>query len=258
MVASPVRILIIIPTFNEAESITEILPRALTALPSADVLVVDDSSPDGTSDIVRGMQPLNPRIHLMVRAEKAGLGPAYKAGFAWGLERGYDRLIEMDADGSHPAEKLPDMIEASKHAGLVIGSRYIPGGEVKDWPARRVLLSRWGNRYVGMMLALGVKDSTAGFRVFAAETLRAVDLNEVRANGYGFQIDMTRHVVNAGIKVVEIPITFRDRERGTSKMSAKIVREALTLTTWWGLQRLFTRTRDQRGIKRSGGRRANP
>jgi dolichol-phosphate mannosyltransferase len=253
VVATPVKILIIIPTFNEAENINEILPRALTALPSADVLVVDDNSPDGTAAIVQGMQHLNPRIHLLVRNEKAGLGPAYKAGFAWGLERGYERLIEMDADGSHPAEVLPDMIEASSRAGLVIGSRYTAGGGVKNWSTRRVLLSRWGNRYVRIMLRLGVDDATAGFRVFTDTTLRTIDMQQVRANGYGFQIDMTRHVVNAGIAVVEVPITFRDREHGSSKMSAKIVREALILTTFWGVQRVLRRT-----LKRSGDRHANP
>lgn len=230
------RALVIIPTYNEAENIAAIVHRTLSVVPDADILVVDDNSPDGTARIAESLS--DARIHVLRRARKEGLGPAYLAGFAWGLAQGYDRLIEMDADGSHPPEALPLLLARSNQAGLVIGSRYIAGGEVRDWPRRRVLLSRWGNRYVQLMLGLPVRDATAGFRVFTAEALRRIGMEGIQASGYGFQINMTLRAVQAGVVVAEEPITFVDRERGASKMSGAIVREALWLTTRWGLARL--------------------
>lgn len=229
--------LVILPTYNEAENIEAILDQ-LRPL-DVEVLVVDDNSPDGTAEIVARFQAHHPGCHLLLRQEKQGLGPAYIAGFAWALGRGYERIVEMDADGSHPIERLPAMLAASDDAGLVIGSRYIHGGAVRDWPRRRVALSRWGNRYVRIMLGLRVHDCTAGYRVFTAETLRRIDFAAIATSGYGFQIDTTRRAAEAGVKISEIPITFTDRVRGQSKMSMAIVVEALVATTRWGLQRLW-------------------
>lgn len=232
--------LVIIPTYNEAENIEQACRLVRSAAPSAEILVVDDNSPDGTAQRVRDLH--DPQIHLLVRATKEGLGPAYLAGFRWGLEQGFDRLVEMDADGSHPATALPALLDASATAGLVIGSRYVPGGAVRNWPRRRLLLSRWGNRYVQWMLGLPVRDATAGYRVFSREALERIGLTGIEASGYGFQINMAWRAHLAGVRIIEVPITFVDRERGTSKMSGAIVREALLLTTRWGIRRRFTRS----------------
>ena len=243
------RSLVIVPTYDEAENVHEIVGRVLDVVPAAHVLVVDDGSPDGTGDIVAAMAEEDERVHLLRRAGKLGLGTAYVAGFRWGLERQFDLLIEMDADGSHPADRLPAMIEAVAGADpaddvlLAIGSRWVPGGSVVYWPRHRELLSRGGNAYARVMLGLDVHDITAGFRVYRAEAIARMDLDSVDSKGYCFQVDMTLRVHDLGGTIVEVPIQFRDRVRGVSKMSQAIVVEAMLRTTQWGLQRRFTRRR---------------
>jgi dolichol-phosphate mannosyltransferase len=243
------RSLVIVPTYDEAENVHEIVGRVLDVVPAAHVLVVDDGSPDGTGDIVAAMAAEDERVHLLRRAGKLGLGTAYVAGFRWGLERQFDLLIEMDADGSHPADRLPAMIDAVAGADpaddvlLAIGSRWVPGGSVVDWPKHRELLSRGGNAYARVMLGLDVHDITAGFRVYRAEAIARMDLDSVDSKGYCFQVDMTLRVHDLGGTIVEVPIQFRDRVRGVSKMSQAIVVEAMLRTTQWGLQRRFTRRR---------------
>ncbi len=237
--------LVVLPTYQEAENIQPMLGRIRTSVPDAHVLVVDDGSPDGTADLAAESADQLGQIEVMRRAEKSGLGPAYRAGFAWGMERGFDVLIEMDADGQHDPAVLPELI-ASLHrhqADLAIGSRYVPGGAVPGWPTNRRLLSRWGNRYIGFMLRLPVRDATAGFRAYRATIIERVGLDRVHADGYGFQIEMAYEVSKAGGRIVEIPITFRDRERGVSKMSPDIVGEALKLVTRWGVRDRIARFR---------------
>jgi dolichol-phosphate mannosyltransferase len=240
-----VRLLVIIPTFNEAENIAEVLERVHASVPQADVLVVDDSSPDGTGDLAEAVGRELGSISVLRRPDREGLGPAYRAGFEWGLERNYEVLIEMDADLSHDPASLPDLIRAVEAgADLAIGSRYVPGGSVPGWPKRRLALSRAGNWYTATMLDMKIKDATAGFRAFRAGTLRTLDLAHRNTFGYGFQIEMAYAVIRGGGTVVEVPITFRDRVRGESKMSLFIVGEAIRLVTWWGIRdRLLSRFR---------------
>jgi glycosyltransferase involved in cell wall biosynthesis len=237
--------LVVLPTYDEAENIADVLARIRVALPEAHVLVVDDGSPDGTADLAQAEADAHGGIDVMRRAGKAGLGSAYRAGFAWGLERGYDVLIEMDADLSHDPDDLPALVAATEYgADLAIGSRYVPGGSIPDWSWHRRFLSRWGNRYSAGVLGLAVNDATAGFRAYKAETLAKIDLDSVTADGYTFQIEMAYEVVRLGGRIIEIPIAFRDRVRGTSKMSGSIVVEALGLVTWWGIRdRLLRRRR---------------
>ncbi|GAA4527285.1 polyprenol monophosphomannose synthase [Brachybacterium paraconglomeratum] len=230
--------LIVIPTFNEREALPGTLARLRAAVPAADVLVVDDSSPDGTGAWAEQMAAQDPAVHVLHRAGKQGLGPAYLAGFAWGLERGYQQLGEMDADASHRPEQLPGLLEAVRRgADLAIGSRWIPGGAVHDWPLRRQVLSQGANIYVRVLMGLGVSDATAGFRVFRAELLARVIAEDVASQGYCFQVDMTRRVRDLGAVIVEVPIDFDERTEGASKMSSGIVREALVKVTLWGLSR---------------------
>ena len=237
--------LVIIPTYQEAENIADVLGRVREAAPDAAILVVDDGSPDGTADLAEQTGAALGQIDVLRRASKSGLGPSYRAGFAWGLERGHDVLLEMDADLSHDPATLPALIEAVTTGGadLAIGSRYIPGGAVPGWPAHRRQLSQWGNRYVGFMLRMPVRDATAGFRAYTAEILEKVGLDQVRADGYGFQIEMAYEVAKAGGTIVEIPIVFRDRLRGVSKMHLNIVTEALWLVTRWGVRDRVRRLR---------------
>lgn len=237
--------LVVIPTYQEAENVADVLARVRTSVPDAHILVVDDGSPDGTADLARAKADELGQIDVLRRAAKSGLGPSYRAGFAWGLERGHDVLIEMDADLSHDPAVLPQLIEAVTTGGadLAIGSRYIPGGSVPGWPAHRRLLSQWGNRYVGVMLRMPVRDATAGFRAYRASVLEAIGLDQVRADGYGFQIEMAYEVSKAGGTIVEIPIEFRDRIRGESKMAPNIVGEALWLVTRWGVRDRVRRVR---------------
>ncbi|MDQ2826843.1 MAG: polyprenol monophosphomannose synthase [Actinomycetota bacterium] len=236
------RPLVVLPTYQEAENIAEVLQRVRTAAPSADVLVVDDSSPDGTAAIAKSIGHDLGGVDVLIRASKSGLGSAYRAGFAEGLARGYDVLIEMDSDLSHDPARLPALLAAVEEgADLAIGSRYVPGGAIPRWPLHRRLLSRWGNRYADLLLGLSVRDATSGFRAYRAEALRGIDLAAVSADGYGFQIEMAYRVAGEGGMIVEIPIEFVDRQRGTSKMSFRIIAEALALVTWWGIRDRLTR-----------------
>ncbi len=229
--------LVVLPTYQEAENIRDILRRVRAAVPEAAVLVVDDGSPDGTADLAAEVGEELGQIDVLRRTEKSGLGPAYRAGFTWGMERGHDVLIEMDADGQHDPAVLPELIAATvAGADLAIGSRYVPGGAVPGWPANRRRLSKWGNRYIGLMLRMPVRDATAGFRAYRTAIIEKVGLERIRADGYGFQIEMAYEVSKAGGTIVEIPITFRDRTRGVSKMSPNIVTEALVLVTRWGVR----------------------
>lgn len=235
--------LVIIPTYNEAENIEEIVHRVRVNVPSADVLIVDDNSPDGTGDIADHLVD-GAKISVLHRTTKDGIGAAYLAGFGWGLQRQYDVLVEMDADGSHRPEELSTLLTAVEHgADLVIGSRWVRGGSVVNWPKRREFLSRGGNRYVRIMLGLTVRDATGGYRAFKRETLLGLDLGDVESQGYCFQVDLARRAVGAGFVVVEVPITFTERVRGESKMTGRIVREALWRVTSWGLRRWYRKLR---------------
>jgi dolichol-phosphate mannosyltransferase len=232
-----VRALVVLPTYQEAENIAEVLRRLRAAVPSADVLVIDDSSPDGTADIAKAAGHELGRVDVAIRPAKAGLGSAYRQGFREGLALGYDVLVEMDSDLSHDPSALPDLLRAVENgADLAIGSRYVPGGSIPNWPLHRRTLSRWGNLYSAFMLRIDVRDSTSGYRAYRADALRRIELDAVRADGYGFQIEMAYRVARLGGRIAEVPIEFRDRERGNSKMSSRIVAEALTLVSWWGIR----------------------
>ncbi len=239
------RVLVVLPTYQEADNIAEVLRRLGAAVPTAEALVVDDSSPDGTAEMAKAVATELGGVDVLVRPGKAGLGSAYRAGFTEGLTRGYDVLVEMDSDLSHDPAALPTLLAAvDDGADLAIGSRYIPGGSIPRWSVGRRALSRWGNRYAAAMLRLAVHDATSGFRAYRATALVDIDLDRVRADGYGFQIEMAYLVAQGGGRVVERPIEFRDRTRGASKMSTRIVVEALALVTWWGvLTRLRRRPR---------------
>jgi dolichol-phosphate mannosyltransferase len=234
--------LIIVPTYNELVSAPLLVRRIFKHITNSDVLVVDDGSPDKTADAIRKLQQEFPTLHLLERKTKLGLGSAYRLGFAWGLERGYEELIEMDADLSHRVRDLKKMIdekELQPNTDLVIGSRWIPGGKTENWSKSRELLSRAANLYVRAMVGLGVKDSTAGFRIYSASMLKRLNMESIKSEGYSFQIEMTRAVHKLGGKIIEVPITFRERENGVSKMSKKIVGEAMILVTLWGLKRFL-------------------
>jgi glycosyltransferase involved in cell wall biosynthesis len=235
------KVLVVLPTYNESENVERVLRRISDSLEGANVLVVDDGSPDGTADIAEKLGEELGGIEVMRREAKSGLGSAYRAGFRWGLDHGFDACIEMDADLSHEPEALPSLVSAlGPHCELAIGSRYVPGGSIPNWAWHRRILSRGGNVYASALLGLGVADSTSGFRAYAATLLRRIDLDRVRADGYGFQIEMTYEAKRAGAEVVEVPIRFVDRVDGESKMSTFIVVEALALVTWWGLQRVLS------------------
>jgi len=243
------RPLVVIPTYNESENIERMLGRIRQCLPEAGVLVVDDGSPDGTAELVRKVGAELPDVHLLARSAKSGLGSAYRAGFAWGLERGYDAFVEIDADFSHDPAALPSLVAPLEEGfDVSIGSRYVAGGSIPNWAWHRHLLSRGGNIYASAVLGLGVADSTAGYRAYSAGILRRLDLERIRAEGYGFQIEMTYRAKQHGAAVTEVPISFVDREAGESKMSSIIVVEALALVTWWGLGRLLRGA--LRGIRR--------
>lgn len=229
----------IVPTYNERGSIEEVTKRLFAESPAVDLLVVDDGSPDGTAQFVRGLSRSDGRIQLLERNLKTGLGDAYVAGFRWALERGYDIVVEMDADLSHDPGEVPRLVAALGAAELAIGSRYVPGGRVVNWGRFRRALSRFGNIYAGFWLRFGVKDSTSGFRAFRASALEAQDLSSVASHGYAFQIEMTRRIHAVGGRVVEVPITFIERETGDSKMSRRIVIEALRQVTAWGIRDRF-------------------
>ncbi|HEX5332828.1 MAG TPA: polyprenol monophosphomannose synthase [Cellulomonas sp.] len=236
------RVLVVIPTYDERENLPTALDRLRAAVPDADLLVVDDGSPDGTGELAEKIAEQEAEaagrtvIHVLHRTGKLGLGTAYITGFRWALERGYDVIVEMDADGSHRAEDLPRLLDAVRDADLVIGSRWVPGGSVVNWPVSRQLLSRGGNTYTRLALGLPLRDATAGFRAFRAETLATMALDEVASAGYCFQVDMAWRVQRAGGRIVEVPITFVERELGRSKMSRAIVIEALANVTVWGVE----------------------
>jgi dolichol-phosphate mannosyltransferase len=230
------RVLVVIPTYNEADNIRLIIDRLRTAVPAAEVLVADDNSPDGTGTIADELAAADPSVHVLHRAGKQGLGAAYLAGFAWAKEQGYDVVVEMDADGSHPPEHLPQILDTLADADLVLGSRWVRGGKVVNWPAHRFVLSRGANLYVRLALGMPVKDATAGFRAYKMPVLDKIDVDTVSSQGYCFQIDLAWRTQRQGFRVAEVPITFVERERGASKMSASIVREALWRVTVWGVQ----------------------
>lgn len=235
--------LVVIPTYDEAENIRTVLRRVRTALPDADILVVDDNSPDGTASIAASVGTELGRIAVLRRLGKEGLGAAYRAGFSFGLTRGYSVLVEMDADLSHDPAALPLLVGAlDGGADLAIGSRYVAGAAIPDWSARRRALSRYGNRYAGFVLGDPIRDLTSGYRAYRADTLRSVHAETTRSTGYAFQIELAHRIARAGHTVVEVPIEFNDRTAGDSKMSSWITFEALARVTWWGLRDRIRRT----------------
>jgi len=229
------RVAVIIPTYNERENLESITTRVRSSVPAADLLVVDDNSPDGTGELADKLAAGDQQIHVLHRPDKAGLGAAYVAGFGWALDRGHDAMIEMDADGSHQPEDLPRLLGALQTADAVIGSRWIPGGTVRNWPKSREFLSRGANTYARLMLRVPVHDTTAGYRAYRAQTLRTIGLDSVRSQGYCFQIDLTLRALRAGLTVTEVPITFIDRTRGASKMSRAVMAEAFWRVAQWGV-----------------------
>jgi dolichol-phosphate mannosyltransferase len=242
------RVLVIIPTFNERENLPLIHGRVRAACPDVHVLVVDDNSPDGTGQLADELAAADPgRTHVLHRTAKNGLGAAYLDSFAWGLSRGYSVLVEMDADGSHAPEQLDRLLQAvDAGADLVIGSRYIEGGAVRNWPWRRWVLSWTANTYARLALGIGIHDITAGYRAYRREVLEAIDLDDVDSKGYCFQIDLTWRTISNGFVVVEVPITFTEREIGVSKMSGSNIREALVKVAQWGFEGRMSRTRATR------------
>lgn len=226
----------VVPTYNEIDNIESVVRRLRAAVPASDVLIVDDNSPDGTGQRADRMAQADPAIHVLHRTGKAGLGAAYLAGFAWALRHGYTRIGEMDADGSHLPEQLPRLVSALDQADLVIGSRYVPGGQIQNWSRKREAISRAGNFYVRMLLGMPVRDATAGYRLFRAETLERIDLTGVESQGYVFQADLAFRTWDAELRVREVPITFVERVHGESKMTADVARESLRRITRWGLR----------------------
>lgn len=243
---TPARTLVVIPTYDEVDSLRPTIDALFAAAPDVDVLVADDDSPDGTGALADRLAEDDLRIRVLHRATKEGLGRAYLAGFDWAAERGYEVAVEMDADGSHPASELPAMLAAlaaDPACGAVLGSRWVSGGRVVDWPLPRRLLSRGANAYARAVLGVPVRDLTAGYRAYRVDALGSIDLEHIDSRGYCFQIDMTLRVLDAGWRVREVPITFRDRVHGTSKMTGGIVGEAMRRVTIWGLQRRILRRR---------------
>ena len=230
------RVLVVIPTYNEAENLPDVVARVRAAAPAVDILVADDNSPDGTGVIAEAMAATDPHVNVLHRPRKEGLGAAYLAGFGWARGRGYDAVVEMDADGSHAPEDLHALLAAARDADVVIGSRWTRGARVLNWPLRRLLLSRCGNLYARLALGMPVSDATGGYRVYRSTALTAMELESVCSQGYSFQVELSRLAHRAGVRIVEVPITFAERERGTSKMSPLIVAEALWRITTWGLR----------------------
>ncbi len=229
------RVAVIVPTYNERENLEPIVARIRSSVDDADILIVDDNSPDGTGEVADKLAASDSHVHAMHRQRKSGLGSAYLAGFGWALGRGYGVLVEMDADGSHDPAELPGLLAALAHADLVIGSRWVPGGTVRNWPKSREFLSRGANTYARVMLGISIRDATAGYRAYRAGTLRAARLEEVISRGYCFQIDLVLRALRGGLTVTEVPITFTERTRGASKMSKSVVAEAFWRVTQWGV-----------------------
>ena len=236
-------VLVVIPTYNERENLGPILDRLHKVLPDVHVLVVDDGSPDGTGELADERAAANDHVHVLHRTEKAGLGAAYIAGFRWGLAREYNTIVEMDADGSHAPEDLPRLLDAVGDADLAIGSRYVPGGAVVNWPLKRQVLSRGANIYSQVALGMRTRDITAGFRAYRRPVLEKLALDEVNSHGYCFQIDLTIRTADAGFEIVEVPITFTEREIGESKMDGSIIREAFLRVATWGAERRWQQLR---------------
>lgn len=241
------RTLVVTPTYIEAENIEEFLRRTRAAIPDADVLVVDDNSPDGTADRAESVGAELGRIEVLRRPTKTGLGTAYRAGFTVGIARGYDVLVQIDADLSHDPAALPSLLRELEHgADLAIGSRYVPGGSIPHWPWFRRALSRYGNRYASFVLGTGIADGTSGYRAYPVDTLEAIDYASTRAKGYGFQVETAYRVRQWGGRIAEVPIIFTDRVRGHSKMTWRIAAEELTLFTWWAARDRWKRFRRRR------------
>lgn len=256
------RVVVLIPTYNERDNVPGVIERVRAALPEVDVCVLDDASPDGTGDVVDALAALDPQVHVRHRAGKQGLGVAYLDGFDWAQQLGYDVVVEMDADGSHRPEDLPRVLAALEHADVAIGSRWVPGGQVVNWPAHRKALSLGANLYTRVLLGMPIKDATAGFRAYRMQALRDMGLTDVASQGYCFQVDLSWRAVRAGLRVVEVPITFVERENGSSKMSRDIIVESLRNITWWGLdhrsaaaRRALRRGVDGAAARVRGGRR---
>jgi dolichol-phosphate mannosyltransferase len=229
------RVLVIIPTYNERENLERIVSRVRAAVPEVEILVADDNSPDGTGDIADRIAAEDEQVHVLHRAGKEGLGAAYIAGFRWGIDRDFDVLVEMDADGSHQPEELPRLLSALSEADLAIGSRWVRGGRVENWPVNREILSRGANVYARKMLGIPVRDSTGGYRAYRATTLQKIAIDDVASQGYCFQVDLTLRTVRAGLRVVEVPIRFVERTHGASKMSRAIMIEAFHRIARWGV-----------------------
>jgi dolichol-phosphate mannosyltransferase len=253
------RVVMIVPTYNEVDNLEWLVGRLRSSVPDADVLVVDDGSPDGTGDVADRLAAADPQVTVLHRTEKAGLGAAYLDGFRVALGRGYDVVGEMDADGSHQPEQLPSLLAALHGADLVIGSRWVPGGSVVNWPLPRKVLSLGGNVYARLLLGIPLRDLTAGYRLFRRTTLEGIDLGSVESAGYIFQTDLAFRTVRAGLRVVEVPIEFVERARGESKMSPDVAVESLRRITTWGLRERRRQLRDvlsrwTRGTGRGVGR----
>jgi len=237
MTLDPIRRpLVVMPTYDERDNLAGLLDRLRRAVPAADVLVVDDASPDGTGKLADEISAADDAVHVLHRPAKQGLGPAYLAGFGWGMARDYDAFVEMDADGSHAPEQLPTLLDAARTADVVLGSRWVAGGSVVDWPRRRELLSRGGNTYARLLLGLPVRDATGGFRVYRRQVLETIELADVASAGYCFQVDVLWRAWQAGFRIVEVPIRFVERVAGVSKMNRDVVSEALWRITVWGFR----------------------
>lgn len=249
-------VLVVIPTYNELENLRPITARIRTVVPNAHILVADDNSPDGTGKLADELAAADDHLHVLHRTGKEGLGAAYLAGFRWGIDNGYQVLVEHDADGSHQPEYLPSILERLQTADAVKGSRYVKGGSTKGWPLHRELLSRGGNLWTQLMLGLPVKDATGGFVAWRASTLQGMGLDGVEAAGYGFQVELVRRAIRAGYRVAEVPIEFVEREYGDSKMSGAIVVEAMALTTRWGWK--YRTGQVAAAVAKLTGRRRNP
>ncbi len=233
------RTLVIVPTYNEAANITDVIQRLKLATPDVDILIVDDNSPDGTGALADSLT--DNRTHVLHRPDKGGLGPAYLAGFSWGYKQGYEYFVEMDADGSHQPEEISRFLAIAPGCDLVIGTRWMPGGLVVNWPISRRLISRFGTRYAVVALGLSFRDLTSGYRLLSRQLIQDVLDSHVTSIGYGFQIEIVRIAINQKRTIAEVPITFIERVAGSSKMSRKIVLEAWRKTTFWGFQRILNR-----------------
>lgn len=238
--------LVLVPTYNEAENVVSIVDRLRLSVPQVHILVIDDASPDGTGALADSIAARDSHVNVLHRTKKNGLGAAYLDGFGWGLSRGYTLLVQLDADGSHQPEQLASLLTAADSADVVMGSRWVPGGAIENWPWHRRALSRGGSLYSRLLLGLPQRDATGGYRVYSARALERMDLSSVDSLGYCFQIEMLLHAVRANLRVIEVPITFVERVRGSSKMSPRIAIEAMARVTLWGVTGM--------GISRAGAR----